>query len=260
MVELVSERTLFIDRCVGRTPQLKNLVILGSGLDMRPYRLLSMRDDCVTYEVGSACFERRGALACGSPCACVSPAPFNQVDTPQMTAFKSGLVRRLQLRTAQHIRPVAVDFASQSFVERLAQSGYTGALRPGQQGAASTADHSHTLFIVEGLINYLSDDKAAELLRVLATSYPGASVAMTSRLAPPGYSAKEQRRRRDVDAQLRSVGEPHQFAMPRDADAFLQRAGFEVVDQVRRPLANLRGEVPAEDDDYAVFLLRVGRA
>lgn len=167
-----------------------------------------------------------------------------------MTTFKRDIVRKLALASVQPVHPVAVDFASQSFVEQLSQAGYT----PAQSTGDST--HERTLFIIEGLINYLSEAKAEELLRTVASSYPGALVALTSRLAPPAYSAAELRRRRDVDAQLRGVGEPHQFTMPRDADVFLKRRGFVIVDRITRPLANLRSETAEKDHDYAVFLLK----
>jgi hypothetical protein len=51
MVELVSDRTFFIDRCVGRVAGLARLVILGSGLDMRAYRLACLPEHCHVYEV-----------------------------------------------------------------------------------------------------------------------------------------------------------------------------------------------------------------
>jgi O-methyltransferase involved in polyketide biosynthesis len=167
-----------------------------------------------------------------------------------MTTFKQDIVRKLALASVQPVHPVAVDFASQSFVEQLSQAGYP----PAQSTGVNT--HKHTLFIIEGLINYLSEDKAEELLQTVASSYPGALVALTSRLSPPAYSAAELRRRREIDAQLRGVGEPHQFAMPRDADVFFRRHGFAIVDQITRPLANLRSEVAEKDHDYAVFLLK----
>lgn len=51
MVELVSDRTFFIDRCVGRVAGLARLVILGSGLDTRAYRLACLPKNCHVYEV-----------------------------------------------------------------------------------------------------------------------------------------------------------------------------------------------------------------
>lgn len=59
MVELVSDRTYFIDRCISSVAGLSRLVILGSGLDMRAYRLNTLRDDCHIYEVRDS-----GIIAC----------------------------------------------------------------------------------------------------------------------------------------------------------------------------------------------------
>lgn len=173
-----------------------------------------------------------------------------------MIAFKQTIVQKMALSPAQPVHPVAVDFSSQSFVRQLSLAGYTPARSAAQAG--ETACHQETLFVIEGLINYLSDDKAEELLEAVAHSFPGAFVALTSRLAPPPFSDEERRRRREVDAQLHSVGEPHQFAMPRDVDSFFTQRGFTLVDQLMRPLANLRAEVSATEYDYGVFLLKVG--
>ncbi|CAN8068429.1 unnamed protein product [Agarophyton chilense] len=148
------------------------LVSLGAGMDMRPYRL-----ECVTPLV--SCYE---------------------IDIEEVIDLKKRRIAKIQpaprLRAAS-INRIGTSLCSNTWVEKLLQAGFD-------------KEEVRTIWIMEGIVYYFTDDQVKELFgRIHALSAPGSVCCASVLKRPP-------RNRR---------GPAFRSCIP-DPESFLQEIGF----------------------------------
>jgi methyltransferase (TIGR00027 family) len=185
VAEYIAVRTRYMDDAVATAlgdDALKQVVMVASGMDTRPYRM-RWPADVTIYEL----------------------------DHAELLAEKQKRMDRLRAQPAGRVVPVAVDLA-RDWLPTLVKSGFD--------------DSRPTLWVVEGLMFFLTEDQAARLLDALfAASAPG------SRLAVDFTSATLLRHpiAQGFLRMLRADGTPWRFGTD-DPIGFLREYGWTVND------------------------------
>lgn len=209
-IRMMMVRTRFIDACVKRAVAAgaKQLVILGAGLDTRPYRFRELLSDVRVFEV----------------------------DRPETQSWKRQRVQEVLGEAPPNLAYVAIDFDKQDLSEALSRAGCDAALRTlfiweGVTMYLPEAAVTATLRLVASYApgsSIVFDFVYRWVARYLAT-------VDVDRIP-------EERRR--VVERLRSIQgeEPFQFAMPDGGEReFLEQAGLEAGE----PLS-VRGEAAVQ--------------
>ena len=136
-----------------------------------------------------------------------------EVDHPATLATKLAVLRRLLPKIPDHVRHVEIDFNRQRLPDGLAQAGFQPA-RP-------------TIFLWEGVTNYLSAEAVEAVLRYVASCGPGSKIIFTyvhsGALDGSVYFEGAERLLRDVA----KTDEPWTFGLaPADLTEFLSKTGL----------------------------------
>jgi methyltransferase (TIGR00027 family) len=131
-------RTCYLDEVLRRSPQLgiRQVVILGAGMDSRPYR------EIVDKSI-----------------------PFFEVDYPEIIHFKRKRVIQVLGQIPPNVIYIPIDFNTQSLQEIMSRNQYS------RQGK--------TLFIWEGVTQYISQEAADVVFRYISNSDKGSILAFT---------------------------------------------------------------------------------
>jgi methyltransferase (TIGR00027 family) len=139
-----------------------------------------------------------------------------EIDRPAMIAYKNGVLGA-EDNDRQHVARVQVDFQKDSLAQCLLGAGYERGLK--------------TLFLWEGVTNYLDEGSVAAVFAcVAANAPPGSKIAFTyihrdavdGRFDAPGLH--------DLLVSLRRRGEPWTFGFdPGTLPSYLDARGFKLV-------------------------------
>jgi len=147
---------------------------------------------------------------------------------------------------ASTVSYVAVDFLRDDVFEKLGEAGWLGSIP--------------TLFVWEGVTNYLTEDAVLAVLRTIAERAPGSTIVFTyihrGVLDRPADFVGGPR----IVANVKELGEPWTFGLrPDEVSAFVDRAGLvlkhdEGADDYRRRFLG------AADPGYAFYRLAVAES
>lgn len=188
VMEFLVARERYIDDCLQTSLEsgLQQLVILGAGLDTRPYRFPALKTGVKIFEV----------------------------DHPASQVTKVKKLEQIFGQLPEHVSFVAVDFTAQSLASRLFESGYSRQLR--------------TLFIWQGVTQYLNPTAVDQTLAFIAHNSPGGSQVVFDYM----YSAllkdtTDHGEIRNLRRYRRFSGEDLTFGIPQGSVvAYLEQRGF----------------------------------
>lgn len=164
-------------------------------------------DDWLGEEVGNG-VRQIVMLGAGFDCRALrlpslADIPLIEIDRSEMIAYKSRLLDR-ETKGRRNVKRVEGDFLTESFAARLREVGYASGLK--------------TLFLWEGVTNYLDDKSVAAVFDFVAgNAPPGSRIAFTyvhadavaGRFNAPGL--------RSLLGALRQLGEPWTFGFDPEA-------------------------------------------
>ena len=217
-------RTAFIDEVVrdAVTRGTRQLVLLGAGYDCRAHRMREL-GDVVVFEVDRAAIQQT-----------------KRVRLARLHARSRGA------RTRTDVRYVAVDFLRDDPAERLAAAGWKR--------------DEPTIFVWEGVTNYLTERAVSDVLAWIGTSAPGSTLVFTyihgglldGSVVFEGGDTMMQT--------VRSLGEPWRFGLhPEEVEAFVARSGLALrenlgADEYRR---RYLGATEPDTRGYAFYRIAV---
>lgn len=140
-----------------------------------------------------------------------------EVDRLDTQAAKHARLARAPLPARDDVRYVAVDFLHDEVSDRLAEAGWDAS--------------APTLFVWEGVTNYLTESAVAAQLSWIGRSAPGTTVVFTYVHrglldGSIGFEGGEQ-----ILANVRRLNEPWTFGLhPNEVASFLARTGLELVE------------------------------
>lgn len=170
-------RAKFIDDVVlGETDRgLEELILLGAGLDSRPYRMAEQLRGVRVFEV----------------------------DHPSSLESKRARLRRLLGQEPGQVSFVPVDFNEHDLARALADAGHSRSAR--------------TLFICSGVLPYLYEEGATELLTWVAShNDPPASIAFDTVWAEAIDGSRDYYGAAELRERVNAVGEPLRWGVPED--------------------------------------------
>lgn len=131
-------RTCYLDEVLNKSPDygIRQVVILGAGMDSRPYR--EMVDESIS---------------------------FFEVDYPEIIHFKRKRVTQVLGQIPPNVFYIPIDFNTQSL--------------PGEMSHSQYSRQEKTLFIWEGVTQYISRTAADEVFRYISRSGEGSILAFT---------------------------------------------------------------------------------
>ncbi len=146
-----------------------------------------------------------------------------ELDHPATQKIKKEKVTGIFNDLPDHVRYIAIDFESENLEETLKANGYD--------------ETKPALFIMEGIIMYLTPEKVDQILSFIREkTSPGSALAfdyLPESLVDGSIDAKEGKR---MYKHVNQRGEPFQFGLNRDRTAsFLSDHGFEVVRHLPAP-------------------------
>jgi methyltransferase (TIGR00027 family) len=202
LVTWVLCRHRYIDDCLlgALAGNAEQVVVLGAGYDMRAYRF--------ARELGDR--------------------PVFELDYPATSQRKARILARHQSELPRaDVRTVEIDFQTDSLRDRLRSAG----LRPG----------APTFFVWEGVAMYLSREAVKHTLtELLEISAAGSRIALDLWRLPEGADVASAAARLSANA-LDLIGEPVTFAIhPEDAEPFLRRLGYRVLEIAESPALEKR--------------------
>ena len=147
MFVFMSARTAYLDKFIMDNAPLRQLVILGAGLDARAYRMRRQLGDGIrVFEVDASATQamKRQKM---QTLAREHPEIFDVVDYEKYVSF------------------VSCDFSSESFVDRLKANGFD-------------LGNPRTTVLLEGVASYLTPEALKETLAAVGKFAPGTRMAM----------------------------------------------------------------------------------
>jgi methyltransferase (TIGR00027 family) len=202
---------------IARTRWIDDALVAALAKDIRQVVILGAGFDCRAFRIPE-----------------LRAAKIFEVDHPQTFATKREQLAQLLDREPANLSYVQIDFNRQSLEEVLLRSGFERSQR--------------SIFLWEGVTNYLTAEAVSTILRFIASCAPGTELIFTyvHRLAldhPATFPDAEKLLR-----SLEEIGEPWTFGLlPDEVSAFLATAGL-----------RLRQDV-GSSDYRAQFMGRRGR-
>ena len=180
--------------------------------------------------------------------AAMTRATVFEVDHPSTSAAKQRMMEAALGCAPGHVRFVPIDFNSQALPDAMQRAGYD----PGRR----------TLFIWEGVTNYLTDDAVDRTLRWCATTAAGSKIVFTyvHRLvldAPQTFAGTAR-----LFATLAAAGERWTFGLdPAELSGFLTERGLVLEENVGAPEYRARyfGRAAARMRGYEFYRIAVAR-
>lgn len=171
-----------------------------------------------------------------------------EVDRPETQTRKRALLapRLSQFGTRADVRYVAVDFQRDALAERLVAAGWDSAQK--------------TVFVWEGVTNYLSAAAVEDVLRFIGTSARGSAVVFTylHRGVLDG-SARFEGADKLVE-NVRRLGEPWTFGLrPEEVGAFVDRFGLALEENLGADEYRARYRWGAGMRGYAFYRIAIAR-
>jgi len=142
-----------------------------------------------------------------------------EVDHPATQTWKRGRLAEAAIGVPGWVTYVPVNFESQSFVERLAESGFD----PGER----------TFFFWLGVIPYLTEEAISGTFRSVADLPGGAEIAFDYGEPPDTLNEDLQRMHRERAERVAAIGEPFiSHFTGEQMDALVKDEGLEIVEDL----------------------------
>jgi methyltransferase (TIGR00027 family) len=169
-----------------------------------------------------------------------------EVDQPEMIALRRARLAG-QRPLAKDVTSVAIDFTRDDLRARLRQAGFD--------------EQARTIFVWEGVTNYLPEAAVADVLRFIGSTGPGSTLVLTyiHRGVLDGSVRFEAADK--LLANVRRLGEPWKFGLvPDETPGYLRRFGIELREDVGADDYRRRflGATPNDLHGYAFYRIAVG--